>query len=49
MKAENRSSSGFDRRPNLKLHGSNVTSDAGLLAYLELDEALRLTVMATVS
>ncbi len=38
----------FDPQIRLELHGAAITSDAGLLAFRELDDALDLTPIASV-
>ena len=37
---------GFDGSIRLEFHGAKVTSDAGLLAYRDLDEALGYSIVA---
>ncbi len=36
----------FDRRLRLEFHGARIAADAGLLAYLELNDALGLIDLA---
>ena len=37
----------FNPQIRLELHGATITSDAGLLAFRELDDALDLTTIAS--
>ena len=37
----------FNRQIRLEFHGATITSDAGLLAFRELDDALDLTPIAS--